>query len=343
MIPKMGGLSIALGFFAVALFIVPLDRQTISVLAASGLVLMLGIYDDVKGSTWRVKLIVSVMATSVLIFFGHLCVRDLGNILGFGNIKLGLLSVPFTYFALFGIINAVNLVDGLDGLLSGISIVTFLSFALLGYMAGNTGAAFLSLVGLCAVIGFVPFNYPRARIFLGDTGSLFIGFLIGAISLMLIADDRIKPVVPPLVLLLPIFDTLRVMGIRNHPFRPDRKHFHHLLLRSGISSLGTVNLMWMASAVFAFFAVAFRNWPSRYLFITESSLMLMMGMVVKNLKGVRIASSKIRRGTGYAMSGNASGNKLGAPYRVTAKAALKNKKSFEVKVQTIRVEKEENT
>ncbi len=298
-VPRMGGISVALGFFPVVIFAVPMDRQMISVLASAGLVLALGVYDDIRGATWKEKMAVCIAAASVLIFAGHLYVRDLGNLFGLGTINLGWLSVPFTYFALFGIINAINLIDGLNGLLCGISMLAFLSFAVLGYVTGNIPAIFLSVVCLGAVIGFIPSNYPRARIFLVDTGSLLLGFLIGTVALILIQDDRIKPVVPPLVLLLPIFDTLRVMSIRffsgGSPFRPDKKHFHHLLLRSGVSSTDTVMFMWMISVVLSFFAVFLRNRPSEFILVIELSLMFFMALIVKNLRSVRLIESKIRR------------------------------------------------
>lgn len=340
-VPKLGGLSVALGFFPAVLLSVSLDREMAAVLVASGLVLALGAYDDARGSTWKEKLAVSVIATSVLIFYGRLEVRDLGNILGSGDIRLGILAVPFTCFALFGIMNAVNLIDGLNGLLCGISLITFLSFAILGYIAGNAGATLLSVAGLGAVIGFIPSNYPRARIFLGDTGSLFIGFLLGAVSLMLIHGGAVKPVVPPLVLLLPIFDTLRVMGFRifkgGHPFHPDRKHFHHLLVRSGISGRNTVKLMWAMSAVFAAFAVLSRDRSSEFIFISELSLMFIMGMFVMNLKSVRTVNAKARGG-GYARASKVLGNETGA---ITTSMP---EEAAAVRARAVRVEKKkENT
>lgn len=343
LVPKLGGLSVALGLLLAVLFSIPLSREMAAVFVSSGLVLALGAYDDVKGASWREKLAVSVIATSVLIFYGGLEVRDLGNILGFGDIRLGILSVPFTCFALFGIMNAANLVDGLNGLLCGISIITFLSFALLGYLTGNTGAALLSVSCLGAVIGFIPFNYPKAKIFLGDTGSLFIGFLMGAVSLMLIRGGAVKTDIPPLVLLLPIFDALRVMGLRlfkgSHPFRPDRRHFHHLLMRSGISCRSAVHLMWAISAVFAVFAVISRNLSSEFTFVSELSFMFVMGVVVMNLKSVKTVSSKVHGGNGRTRASKILSNETGAIMASTPETRTETV----VKARTVRVKKEENT
>lgn len=314
LVPKMGGLSIALGFFPAVFLAVPPERQTAAVLVSSFLVLAFGIYDDVRGLTWKGKLAVSGIATSVLIFYGRLEVRDLGNILGFGNIKLGVLSAPFTYFALFGVMNAANLIDGADGLLCGISLMAFLPLAILGYESGNTGAALLSAACLAAVAGFIPFNYPKARIFLGDTGSLFIGFLIGAVSLMLIRGGMVRPVVPPLVLLLPIFDTLRVMGLRilrkKHPFRPDKRHFHHLLIRSGMRERNAVRLVWVVSVFFAVFAIFSKGLSSEVIFISELSLMSIMGIAVMNLRSVKTVTAKGRTRTVNARAVYARGAKV---------------------------------
>lgn len=303
-IPKLGGLSVAAVALPIISIALKLNREITAVLISSSLILVLGIYDDIRGADWKEKLLGSACAISILIFYGHLRIASLGNIFGLGKIDLGPLSLPFTYFAMFGIINAINLIDGLNGLLCGVSIIAFCSFACLGYFAGNYNVVFISMIFLGAIAGFMPHNYPKAKIFLGDTGSLLLGFMFGALSLMLIRDSGIKPVIPPFVLLLPVFDAIRVLIIRvqngQNPFQADKKHFHHLVKRSGISDRGTVLYMWSITAFFSISAVLFRKADSDLLFIIELLIILFIGFIITRLKSVRTASSTKKKEPAYS-------------------------------------------
>ena len=139
----------------------------------------------------------------------------IGNVFGFGEIELGMWSIPFTIIAMVGVMNAVNLIDGLDGLAGGVVAIASFAFAVLGYMTGNgfvLGAA-SALIG--AVVGFLNYNTWPARIFMGDGGSLFLGYCMGFFSVSLVAGESgISEVVPLMILAIPVMDTLYVMAKR---------------------------------------------------------------------------------------------------------------------------------
>jgi UDP-GlcNAc:undecaprenyl-phosphate GlcNAc-1-phosphate transferase len=233
-------------------FIFSINRVTGSYLASSAVILMLGIIDDVRGSDWKLKLAFSVIATSIFMFGSNIWIDNLGNLFGSGFIHMGLWGIPFTFFAVFGVMNAINLIDGLDGLACGISCITFTAFAIFAYISGNHTVYHLSLATLGATLGLLIYNYPRAKIFMGDSGSLFLGFSLAVMSILLTqGGGKVRPMVPVIILGLPIFDTLRVMTVRmlnnKHPFQGDKTHLHHLMLRSGIPRNRVVITIWVLS------------------------------------------------------------------------------------------------
>ena len=159
--PKLGGIAIALGVLIITPsllhFVSPSllhsNRVIESYFLSSVLILIVGIIDDIWGATWKIKMVFSGIAISIIIFGGGIYIENLGNLLGFGEIHLGLWGIPFTYFAVFGVVNAVNLIDGLNGLACGISSIAFLSFAVFAAISGNETAIMftdLKQIFMCA-------------------------------------------------------------------------------------------------------------------------------------------------------------------------------------------------
>lgn len=298
--PRWGGIGIVLGVFAVLIVFLPFDKRTSAFLVSSFLIFGLGVFDDIRHVNWKIKTICSFAAISILVFAGGVRVESLGDLFGFGEIALGAWAIPFTYFAVFGVMNAINLIDGMDGLLPGLSAISFAFFAVLGYSSGNDAVIILSVAGLGAVCGFIPRNYPKARIFLGDSGSLFIGFSLAGLSILLTQGaGGVKPMTPVLILCLPIFDTLRVMLIRvtggRHPFRPDKRHLHHLITRSGVSSRRTVNIMWLISVSMCLVAVLLNPYHSVALTAAGFLFILSMSLWVSHLASVRLSARRKSR------------------------------------------------
>lgn len=291
--PKLGGIAIAAGVLLISALIFPGNRVTSSYLASSGIMLLLGIIDDVRGSGWKTKLAFSVIATSIIIFGTGIWIRSLGNLFGFGEVQLGYWGIPFTYFAVFGIINAINLIDGLNGLACGVSSLAFLSFAILAAVSRNDTVLFLSLACLGATLGLFRYNYPRAKIFMGDSGSLFLGFSLAIQAILLTQGEntRIKPIVPVIILALPIFDTIRVLALRvvtkRPPFNADKTHLHHLMMRSGIHPNHVVKVIWVSSALMSVLAFGIYRIEEWVMLLVFCILTAFFGIYVENLGIIR--------------------------------------------------------
>jgi len=238
------------------LFIIPLDRSRISFFAASIIMLIIGIVDDRKILPFTVKFAGMFAAATVVIFGGNAVVHDLGTYSFIGRAELGWMSIPFTYFGILGVTNAINLLDGLNGLAAGTSLLAFLFMGIAAVHAGNMTLALLCFAYVGALAAFLRYNFPVARIFMGDSGSLFLGFSLAvtAIQLTQNALSPVSPMFPLLVLLLPIFDTLRVLLLRiirhRNPFQADKSHLHYLMTRKGLSPVASVLLMWAITVIF---------------------------------------------------------------------------------------------
>jgi UDP-GlcNAc:undecaprenyl-phosphate GlcNAc-1-phosphate transferase len=273
--PRWGGLAFFAGVLPIFFFI-QLDDRLVSYLVASFLLVLVGAVDDWKQLGFKVKLLAILAAITIVILGGDIVVRDIGTYGSVGQIHLGVLAIPFTYLCIVGVTNAMNLIDGLNGLAGGISFIASLFMALVAYLSGNHLLAGLCLAFAGAVGAFLRYNMlARAHIFMGDSGSLFLGFSLSVFSIMLTQDPRyhVEPMFPMLLLLVPIFDTLRVMGLRafsgRNPFEADTNHLHHVLLRAGFSQRKSVVLLWSLTAVLGLAAtlVHFRGTSTPYLIV----------------------------------------------------------------------------
>lgn len=213
---------------------------------------------------------------------GGIIIKQIGTYGSYGKIVLGIFSIPFTYFSIIGVTNAINLIDGLNGLAGGISLIAFLSIGVAAYLSGNYVLAFMCIAFVGALGGFLRYNFPKARIFMGDSGSLFLGFSLAVFSILLTQDERfrIEPMFPVIVLLIPIFDTLRVMLVRafnmKNPFKADKTHLHHLLVRRGFSSVSTVIFFWSLTFICGLTAILIiKRTSTPYLFVVLSSSLIL--------------------------------------------------------------------
>ncbi len=290
--PKFGGVAIASGVLVISPFIFTIDKVIGSYLLSSAVMLFLGIIDDVRGAGWKLKSVFSAIATAVFIFGSDLWITNLGDLFGFGEIHLEEWGIPFTFIAIFGVVNAINLIDGLNGLACGVSSIAFVSFAVFASMSGNSTVLYLSLCSLGATLGLFRYNYPRARIFMGDSGTMFIGFSIAAMSIMLTqGEGKIAPMVPVIILAVPIYDTLRVFIIRminkRSPFLGDKTHIHHLMLRSGIKQNRVVKIVWILSALVStitFASYRVDDWVKLLIFCI---IIAALGVFIRNLRIIR--------------------------------------------------------
>ena len=274
-IPRIGGVAICMAWLFSLLVYVNMAREVRGILAGSLIIFFTGFIDDLYELSPKKKFTGQIIACIVTITVGHLTIHSLGNLFGFGNVVVPeLLTVPFTILAVVGIVNAFNLMDGLDGLAGGISTIALSALLILGYLTDN-----YLLISLCAallggVLGFLKYNIYPARIFMGDTGSLLVGFVIAFLTVLLTQAPgaTIQPLIPVLILGLPIADTIRVMGSRmlkkKSPFSPDKTHVHHHILNLGLNHRRTVTIIYGISLLLAGFAIVCRNWSGPLLLLT---------------------------------------------------------------------------
>ncbi len=205
--------------------------------------LFVGFLDDFRQLDARRKFLAQLGAAVLMMYFSKVFLVSFGDLLGVGAIVLpdsDLLIWAVTIFCLVGVINAINMIDGLDGLAGGISFIAFLTFGLHASFADARVLMLLNLAFAGAVLGFLRYNWSPARVFMGDAGSLCLGFTLGFMAIAMSQGETpvFSPVVPLLILAVPITDTLTVMGKRiirgRGLFLPDRYHFHHILMRCGM-------------------------------------------------------------------------------------------------------------
>ncbi|MBD3343562.1 MAG: undecaprenyl/decaprenyl-phosphate alpha-N-acetylglucosaminyl 1-phosphate transferase [Chitinivibrionales bacterium] len=250
-IPRLGGIAIYFSFFLplFAYFLGKTESDAFlgqhfgtlaSLLITSSLVFAIGVYDDIRGATVPQKLSVQFFAALLLYFFGFK--SQLISIPFFGSESLGFLSFPVTVLWVIGITNAINFIDGIDGLACGVGFFAASTMLILALILQNPLTAIFAAALAGGILGFSYYNFSPASIFLGDSGSLFIGFIIATISLQ--GSQKSSTVVilliPIIALGIPIADTLlaiiRRVGNGHSPFKADKDHIHHRLLRLGLSS-----------------------------------------------------------------------------------------------------------
>lgn len=257
-IPRMGGLAIFISFLlTVIVFSKNIDRQLQSVLLGSVVIVILGVFDDILSLKAPLKLLVQFGAACIVVFYGKCRIEHLLNI------DLGVFSIPLTLIWIVAITNAVNFIDGLDGLACGvccISSVNMLVIALLPFSpASGVAIVLATLVGAC--IGFLPFNFNPAKIFMGDTGSTFLGFVLASLSVLGLFKFYafVSFAVPFLLLGVPIFDIcfaiIRRIAHGKNPMEADRGHVHHRLIDMGFTQKQSVAIAYILTAILGLSAV----------------------------------------------------------------------------------------
>lgn len=267
LMPRMGGLAVYLAFVITVLLFRDLTAQVWGLLAGATLIILLGVADDIKGLSPRVKLAGQVLAALVIVPFG-IQVHYVTNPFTGQLLHLGLLSIPLTVFWVVAVTNAVNLIDGLDGLASGVACIAALTMATVAWtqwhllgVAGLPEMILLALTLVAATLGFLRYNFHPAKIFLGDTGSMFLGFTLAVMAITSVTKGAaaISVLIPLVILGVPIMDTLFAMVRRYNKhqpiFQPDREHLHHQLMAMGLSHRQTVLVIYGISMFLGLTAV----------------------------------------------------------------------------------------
>lgn len=256
LMPRLGGLAIYTSFLVSYMIFGNMTTQMISIIIASFIVVLFGFIDDIHPMRARYKLIGQLIAAAIVVFYGKIVLRDV--YLFNYYFTFGSLSNYITMFFIVGCINAINFIDGLDGLSSGISSIYFLTISIIAIITNRIGGLdiILSIIMFGSTLGFLFHNFPPAKIFMGDTGSMLLGFMISIISLLGFKNITFKSFVVPIVILaIPIFDTLFAILrrlIKREPISmPDKDHFHHQLLKMKFSPKISVLIIYLITIAFA--------------------------------------------------------------------------------------------
>ena len=266
-IPRLAGIAIFLAVLFSILLFCDITSPVRGFLAGGVIIFATGLYDDLIGLRPRWKLLGEILAALTAVLIGDVALSNLGNLFGTGEIHLGWLAIPFTVLGIVGVTNAINLLDGLDGLAGGISAIAAVALALLAYMAGHQQLLYLLVALLGALLGFLKFNTYPARIFMGDSGSLFIGYSLAFFAVILCGGtaSHISAVTPLLLLVVPIVDTFIVMVSRWRRglalSAPDNTHIHHRLLGVGFGHKATVIILYTLSYLMAIVAIGLSRLP----------------------------------------------------------------------------------
>jgi len=261
--PLLGGLSIYFSFIITLLLKRGnLTRAEMGLVLGATIIVIGGFLDDKFDIKPRYKLIFQIAAALILIIYGVkivLITNPFSSLHQFTNV--GVMSIPLTIIWVVGITNALNLIDGLDGLASGIGLISSLTILIIALLNNRYEAAVLAIILCGSILGFLPYNFNPASIFMGDTGAQLLGFLLASISI----EGAIKSAaafsiaVPILALGIPIYDTLFAVIRRKINGKPimqaDRGHLHHRLLDMGFSQKQAVGTMYAISAVLGSFSI----------------------------------------------------------------------------------------
>lgn len=295
--PSMGGLAIYISFMIGLIILRPHSYYTFPLILGSLIIVFTGIVDDIKGLSPKLKLVGQLAAALIVVLAGDIQVSFIN--LPFGaQLHLHWLSIPLTILWIIGITNAINLIDGLDGLAAGVSSIVLLTITGLAISMGNIFVASIAALSLGSTLGFLVFNFNPAKIFMGDTGSLFLGFLISVISVLGFKNVTLFSLVVPVIILgVPISDTffaiIRRLVNKRPLSAPDKSHLHHCLLNLGYTHRETVLLIYGISGFFAVTAIVFSKstlWGSLIiilgLLLVIELIVEIVGLISKNYRPI---------------------------------------------------------
>ncbi|MGE7664304.1 glycosyltransferase family 4 protein [Ureibacillus composti] len=260
--PRLGGLAIYLAFLIGLLILRPESQYTLAIILGATVIVITGVLDDMYEISAKAKMLGQLVAAIIIVFFGGIQIEFINLPFNDGQLDFGFLSIPFTIVWIIGITNAVNLIDGLDGLAAGVSTIAFITLAGMAMIMGNGFVIAIAAILACATIGFLFYNFHPAKIFMGDTGALFLGFMIAVLSLLGFKNITVVSFIIPVIMLgVPISDTFFAIVRRYRNKQkwsdPDKSHLHHRLIDMGFSHRQTVLIIYGIAAMFGLAAVIF--------------------------------------------------------------------------------------
>lgn len=286
--PRLGGLAIYISFILGVLIMKPETLYMGAILLGSTLIVLTGILDDIYELSARKKLVGQLSAASVVVFWGGVQIKFINLPFTTGVLEFGFLSIPITILWIIGITNAINLIDGLDGLAAGVSSIAFITISIMAILIPNPFVVIISGILLASTIGFLFYNFYPAKIFMGDTGAMFLGFMIAVLSLLGFKNVTfISYIIPLIILGVPISDTfyaiLRRIVNKKPISEPDKSHLHHCLLGLGYSHRQTVLIIYAMAAFFGLVAIIF----------SQAKLLGSFGLIIALLLIIELFAEKI--------------------------------------------------
>ncbi|UYZ61926.1 MraY family glycosyltransferase [Hymenobacter weizhouensis] len=271
--PRLGGVAVFAGFMSALTIFAPLDNGVQQLLAGCIVLFFVGLKDDLVSISVSKKFIGQLLATGVVMIMAEPEIRitNFQGILGVHELPVGI-SYAFTFLVIVGITNAINLIDGLDGLAGTIVLIIVSTYGYYFYRYGGPNFQNYVFVSVCVVggmLGFLRYNFHKATIFMGDTGSLVCGFIVSVLTIQFIEMGlkvgqpfaSSSPAVAAGILFVPLFDTLRVFIVRmmagRSPFSPDKNHVHHRILAMGFQQISTVMLLALLNLIVILFVINF--------------------------------------------------------------------------------------
>ncbi len=288
-IPTIGGVAIFTAFLLVFLIMCDLNQELLGMLLGSLIIVIMGIIDDKYDLDAKLKFVIQIIAAAIPVSMG--CqIEFICNPIGIGPtyIGLGLLSVPITVIWIVAITNAVNFIDGLDGLSVGVCGISALSMGIIALAMGQSTEGLILGILLGACLGFLPYNFNPAQIFMGDTGATFLGFMLSCMSIsgLFKLYAVISFAVPLLVLGVPLFDIcfafIRRLWHHVSPMHADRSHIHHRLIDSGFNQRQSVMILYSAASLMGILAVVFAASG------IGKTLMVLLAVVIVGIFAVRL-------------------------------------------------------
>lgn len=282
-IPVGGGIAMVISVSILMIYYLPINKNLMMTLIASLIIAISGLYDDKEGLSPKLKFLFQILAAVILIL-GGMKIEFFTNPFDSHDalLILNILSIPVTIFWVCGITNTINLIDGLDGLASGVSMICAISMFFITYKMGRYDVSLVCVLVAGACLGFLPFNFNPAKIFMGDTGALYLGFMLSYISIsgFLKQAAILMIFVPVLILGVPVFDTAFAMVRRKlsgkSMVEADKGHLHHRLLRMGLNQRQTVVILYSISAIFGVLANLISRFHSSIALVISIGVLLLI-------------------------------------------------------------------
>ncbi|MGE7695938.1 glycosyltransferase family 4 protein [Lysinibacillus sp. NPDC094177] len=266
--PRLGGLAIFLSFLiAVAIFqpILIINENgsnfLLAIIIGACIIVATGVIDDMREISAKAKLVGQLIAALIVIFVGGIQI-DMITLPFVGELNFGFLSIPLTIIWIVGITNAINLIDGLDGLAAGVSTIALITLAVMAIIMSNMFVLAIAAILAASTFGFLFYNFHPAKIFMGDTGALFLGFMISVLALLGFKNVTVVALIVPIIILgVPISDTffaiVRRVRMKKKWSDPDKSHLHHRLLDMGFTHRQTVLIIYGIAIMFGLAAIIF--------------------------------------------------------------------------------------